>query len=98
MLVPRAHLVYRLDPTFRRLIEQPRRAVPVVTYLLTPVALVAYVFAFWRLGADLNWVGEFFISQGLLSRWQVWLAIGIATQIAARELNRLGRPDDTVTP
>jgi hypothetical protein len=60
---------------------------------MTPVALVGYVLAFWRLGADLNWLGEFFISQGLFSRWQVWLAIAIVTQLVANQLNRAGQRD-----
>lgn len=58
---------------------------------MTPIALVGYVLAVWRLGADLNWLGEFFISNGFLSRWQVWLAIAIATHIAANYLNRAGK-------
>jgi hypothetical protein len=95
MLVPRT---YAFEPAVRRLIVQPRRYAPVVSYLMTPVALVAYVLAFWRLGADLNWLGEFFISQGLLSRWQVWLALAIATQLIAKELNRLAHRNDAVVP
>jgi hypothetical protein len=78
----------------KKLIERPRRFAPVVSYLMTPVALVGYMLAFWRLGADLNLVGEFFISNGLLSRWQVWLAIGIVTQVVAKELSRFGHSDD----
>ena len=93
MLVPRT---YAFEPAVRKLIVQPRRYAPVVGYLMTPVALVAYLLAFWRLGADLNWVSEFFISQGLLSRWQVWLVLAIATQFAAKELNRLAQQNDTV--
>jgi hypothetical protein len=95
MLVPRT---YAFEPAMRKLIDQPRRYAPVVSYLLTPVALVAYMLAFWRMGADLNWMGEFFISEGLLSRWQVWLAVAIVTQLAAKELNRLTRRPDTVIP
>jgi hypothetical protein len=78
----------------KKLIERPRRFAPVMSYLMTPVALVGYMLAFWRLGADLNLVGEFFISNGLLSRWQVWLAIAILTQFAAKELSRFGHSDD----
>ena len=93
MLVPRT---YAFEPAVRKLIDQPRRYAPVVSYLLTPVALVAYMLAAWRLGADLKWMGEFFISNGLLSRWQVWLALAIATQLAAKELNRLARRQDAL--
>jgi hypothetical protein len=81
---------------FKDAIGKQRRFAPVVGYLMTPVALVGYVFAFWRLGADLNWLGEFFIANGIFSRWQVWLAIAIATQVAANQLNRVGGPDDRV--
>jgi acyl-coenzyme A synthetase/AMP-(fatty) acid ligase len=70
---------------------------PLVSSLLTPVALVAYMLACWRLGADLNVTGEFFISQGVFSRWQVWLALAIITQLGAKELNRrVGSNDSTI--
>jgi hypothetical protein len=95
MLVKRAH---KFEPAIRKLIRRPRQYAPVVSYLMTPVALTAYVLAFWRLGADLNFVDEFFISKGLFSRWQVWLALAIVVQLAGKELGRLGRPDETVTP
>jgi hypothetical protein len=87
----------KLEPLmFNKLLAQPQRFAPVVGSLMTPVALVGYVFAFWRLGADLNWLGEFFVAQGIFSRWQVWLAIAIVTQVAGRELDRLGRRKNTV--
>lgn len=82
----------------REAIAKQRRYAPVVGFLMTPFALTGYVLAFWRLGADLNWLGEFFITKGLLSRWQVWLAIAIAMQILANQLNRFGGNDDQVLP
>ena len=85
------------EPAVKKLIQQPRRYAPVVSYLMTPVALAGYVLALWRIGADMNWVGEFFISSGLFSRWQIWLAIAIATQFAAKELNRLSQTQETVS-
>jgi hypothetical protein len=88
---------FPFDPTVRKLIESPRMFAPVVSSLLTPVALVGYMLACWRLGADLNVTGEFFISQGLFSRWQVWLALAFVTQLGAKELNRRARPNSTVT-
>jgi hypothetical protein len=57
-------------------------------YLLSPVAATIYAIAFWRFAADLNWSGEFFISKGLFSRWQVWAALGAAVQIAAHQVGR----------
>jgi hypothetical protein len=75
----------------------PRRYGPLAAHLLTPVALTSYVLAFWRFGADMNWLGEFFVSKGLLSRWQVWLLLGAITQATAHQLNRLSRRNDTVS-
>ena len=82
----------------REAILKQRRYAPVLGFLMTPFALTGYVLAFWRLGADLNWLGEFFITQGLLSRWQVWLAIAIAMQIVGNQLNRFGGQDPEIIP
>jgi hypothetical protein len=85
-----------INPVLERVEKASQETAPVVGYLLTPVALAGYVLAFWRLAADLKWVGEFFISNGLFSHWQVWLAVAICIHILATYLNRFGRPDDTV--
>ncbi len=57
-------------------------------FLLGPVAAVVYAIAAWRFAADMNWFGEFFIADGLFSRWQVWLALAVAIQVSAQQLNR----------
>ena len=88
-------IVVRLN--MDELTDVPRRYAPLAAHLLTPVALTSYVLAFWRFGADMNWVSEFFLSKGLLSRWQVWLLLGAATQATAHQLHRLTRSNDTVT-
>ena len=80
-----------LTPALRRAFLDPQRHAPVLAYLMTPVALGADVLAAWRVAADMGWVGEFFISSGLLSRWQVWLALGVAMHVAAHNLNRAGK-------
>ena len=76
-------------------LSEPKRYAPVFGLLMTPVALTAYVMAAWRLGADLNLFAEFFISKGLLSRWQVWLALAVAVQMSARHLNKAADNDQT---
>ena len=93
-----AGLVQMTVPTVRvkEAILKQRRFAPIVGYFLVPLALVSYVLALWRLGADLNWLDEFFIHQGILSRWQVWLAIAIATHLVANQLNRIGDADDGI--
>lgn len=95
MLARRAQFLVPKARVSEAILKQ-RRYAPAVAFLLTPFALVGYVLALWRIGADLNWLGEFFIRQGLFSRWQVWLAIAIATQLVANQLNRFGDPDDSV--
>lgn len=57
-------------------------------FLLGPVAATVYAIAVWRFAADMQWFGEFFIADGLFSRWQVWLALAVATQMAAHQLRR----------
>lgn len=90
-----ARLVSTINPVLERVEKASQETAPVVGYLLTPVALAGYVLAFWRLAADLKWVGEFFINTGLFSHWQVWLALAIGIHILATYLNRFSRSDDT---
>lgn len=59
--------------------------------LLTPAAVLCFVVALWRLLADLNVTTAFVITTGLLSHWQVWLAMGVAVQTASVYLDRYGR-------
>ncbi|MFB3779608.1 MAG: hypothetical protein ACE141_18460 [Bryobacteraceae bacterium] len=59
--------------------------------VLTPASAMAAALAFWRLGSDLNWTGQFAISRGLFSHWQVWLAVAVLLQLGASVLNRYGR-------
>jgi hypothetical protein len=87
------HLDAALNPALKRVVETSQQNGPIFSYLLTPVALVGYVLGFWRLGADLNWVGEFFVRRGLFSHWQVWIALAIITQVGAAHLNRNSRTD-----
>src|SRR3954466_12463151 len=53
--------------------------------LLTPVCVMAYVLAFWRLAADLGMARDG-SSQGLFSHWQLWLMIAAGLQVTARNL------------
>ena len=52
----------------------------------------------WRIGADLNWTQEFFISSGLFSHWQVWLGVGALLYFCASRLNRYGRGGKASAP
>jgi hypothetical protein len=57
-------------------------------FVLTPVAVLAAVFGAWRLGAYPGWTSDFFIVDGLFSRYQMWFAVAIGAQISALILNR----------
>ncbi len=54
---------------------------------------MAIVLALWRLGADLRTTGEFPISAGLFSHWQVWLTGAALLQFLAMILNRYGNAE-----
>jgi hypothetical protein len=50
---------------------------------LTPASVVALVLGLWRVTADVGWTGEFLISDGFFSHWQVWIALAIALKFLA---------------
>ncbi len=52
---------------------------------------MAYVLAGWRLLADLNVTGQFPITEGLFSHWQVWAAAAAVLHVCAILLNRYGK-------
>ena len=91
-----ARLISTINPTLKRVETASQEAAPVFGYLLTPIALVGYVLAAWRLAADLRWVSDFFVETGLFSHWQVWLALAIGIHMLASYLNRFGRSDGPV--
>ena len=55
--------------------------------LLSPLAVIAGLMACWRFGSDIGWSDTFVVSDGLLSHWQVWLALAIGIQWMARKLD-----------
>jgi hypothetical protein len=63
-----------------------------------PAALLAFTLAFWGVAADLHWTGEFFISRGLFSHWQVWLFTSAVLVLGASVLNRWGDGGDDTAP
>ena len=58
---------------------------------LSMASVGALIAALWRLGNGLNWTERFAFSQGLLSHWQIWLALAILLQVAATILQRDSR-------
>jgi len=73
------------------------RAARLLASLLTLIAISFAIFGFWRLGQDLDILGDFVFPTGLLSHWQVWIAAAAATQYAVWRLMRyskLGEPEN----
>src|SRR5688500_11223142 len=91
-MVVRIKLKY--EHAVRRTVALNRQAALVASSLMTPVALMAWALGGWRLLADLKMAGEFAISSGLFSHWQVWIALGIILQFAAFLLHRFSRGSD----
>lgn len=92
-----------VDATVDATVDVTKEVTPIFRYLLTPVALAGYVLAAWRLSSDVGWTEEFFIQRGLLSHWQVWLALALGVQLSAGYLDRLrarenGLQSGTATP
>ncbi len=70
--------------------------------LLTPFALLAFTMAFWVVASEMRWTGEFFLSQGLFSHWQVWIAAAAVLWFLSRLLHHYARgsnyPDRFLSP
>jgi hypothetical protein len=77
-----------LDAIYNRAATQFRPALPVLRFLLTPIAVLAGALSIWRLAADAGWTNGFFIADGFLSHWQFWFAIAVGIQMSAWSLNR----------
>ncbi len=79
------------SPQMRRKRSADRRAALALSALLTPAALMAFSLAFWRFGADMSWTGQFAITDGLFSHWQVWATLGFSLEAGSIALHRYGR-------
>jgi TRAP-type C4-dicarboxylate transport system permease small subunit len=56
--------------------------------LLTLVAVACFILGAWKVFSELGWAGRFFLANGALSHWQVWLALAIVLQLLSFRLNR----------
>lgn len=57
---------------------------------LTPLALIAFTICFWSFAAEVGLTGEFYLTAGLFSHWQVWLAAAVLLAVGARLLGSYG--------
>ena len=63
-----------------------RQVANILVALLTPAAVVAFAMGMWPVCRDLGWAGGFFISDGLFSHWQVWIALSIGLKFLSSTL------------
>lgn len=59
--------------------------------LLSPAAAMCFALAFWRLGQDMGFARNFFITDGPLSHWQMWFGAASVVLGAGQWLNRRAR-------
>jgi len=81
----------RLGPSPAKGFERCRELAGMSAALLTPAAVMAFALGLWRLTADMQWTGQFVFATGLLSHWQVWVAVAAVLEACALILNRFGK-------
>ncbi|MFL6465088.1 MAG: hypothetical protein ACJ73N_11855 [Bryobacteraceae bacterium] len=64
--------------------------------LLTPLALLSFTVSFWGFAAEFRWASGFFITAGIFSHWQVWLALAWVFLLLARLLGTYGSSKETL--
>jgi len=66
--------------------------------LLSPASALSMAMAVWRLGQDLGFARNFFLTNGPLSHWQVWFGISACLLATGYWLNRRAQSTDDDTP
>ena len=88
----------KLERVWKRTVATSAQAADVLVALVTPIAVVVLVLGLWRLSADMGWTESFFISGGLFSHWQVWIALAIALKFGGGALAAKMVPVQTAQP
>ena len=83
----------RHGPKLQSKLRKNQHVALAIASLLTPAAVAICVLAFWRLTADFNVTGQFPITSGFFSHWQVWLAGAAILQLCSIGLNRYGNAE-----
>jgi hypothetical protein len=87
----RVRIRFSKGPQVSQKRRRNQRAALGLAVLLSPAAFLAAVLGLWRIAADMNLAGNFAISSGLFSHWQVWLVAAGILQVCAHLLNRYGK-------
>lgn len=67
--------------------------------VLWPASTVPMALALWRMGQDLGFARDFFLRDGLASKWQIWFVLSLTMMCAARRLARWKAQDaETAAP
>jgi hypothetical protein len=78
---------YPREAFFRQPAATLVASVSMLGFVLTPMAVMAGALGAWRFGVDLGWTRNFFITDGVLSRYESWFAAAIVAQTLASILN-----------
>jgi hypothetical protein len=65
-----------------------------VSALMAPAVLSAYLFAAWSLASNLGWTDSFLFGSGPFSNWLVWLGAAATLHLASSILRRHGRLEE----
>lgn len=90
----RVRIRFHEGPRVHRRKGKNRHLAAAFATLLSPLAVMAAVLGIWRICADIGLTGEFAISRGIFSHWQVWLAIAVIVQVLAVLLDKYGTHDE----
>ncbi len=56
--------------------------------LLTLFSVSCFAMSAWKILWEMGWAGRFFIAQGVLSHWQVWITLAVIAQLLSFWLSR----------
>jgi hypothetical protein len=90
----KVRIQFDVGPRVRKSGAKNCRLASAISTLLWPAILMAYSLAFWALAAQVKVAGDFAISSGIFSHWQVWAVSALALHLSALSLGRYGRTGD----
>jgi hypothetical protein len=70
-----------LRPVLAKTAALSHETAAAIASLLSPAAAAALGLGLWRIGADLGWTGQFVISTGVFSHWQVWIVLAVVLEV-----------------
>lgn len=72
----------------------PQELAQALSAVLSPIAAASVALALWRIGQDMGFAANFFISEGPFSHWQVWFGLASTLLAVVVYLNRRSRGGD----